>query len=167
LRALREARSRSFLLLFTVRRTSQRENIKKERKQERHHLSLSLSPSRSVYSPDSLCCRGSGGVSSGLGIARAAVISATPDRKFFCTGAVNGDGHVAPVYAKVLARITLCAGTCEDTHSVFKMPLASWVSLACLLVLRGCLLDPPGCLLNASWVPPGCLLCAWAHRSSP
>ena len=27
-------------------------------------------------------------------------------REFLCAGAVNGDGHVAPVYAKVVARIT-------------------------------------------------------------
>ena len=57
------------------------------------------------HSPNSLYCRGSGGVSSVLGIC-ATPISAPYARNILCVGAVDGDGHVAPIYAKVLARIT-------------------------------------------------------------
>ena len=58
-----------------------------------------------IYSPNSLCCRGSGGVSSVLGIPLLPIF-APYAREILCAGAVNGDGHVAPVYAKVVRRIT-------------------------------------------------------------
>ena len=52
-------------------------------------------------SPNSLCCRGSGGVSSVLGNVRLPIF--TPGGlEFLCAGAVNGDGHDALVYAEVL-----------------------------------------------------------------
>jgi len=46
------------LLLFTAHRKSQRENIKKERKQERHHLSLSLSLPPGLYIPQTVSAVG-------------------------------------------------------------------------------------------------------------
>ena len=63
-----------------------------------------------IHSPNSLCCRGSGGVSSVLGICPSP-ISAPYVREILCAGAVNGDGRVAPVYAKVVARITFANKT--------------------------------------------------------
>jgi len=51
-----------------------------------------------------------------------------------CAGAVNGDGQVAPIYLKVVHRITFAA-TKTDV-----IPRCPW---------------PPGCLLGAPWVLPG------------
>jgi len=55
---------------------------------------------------NSLYCRGSGGASSVLGIP-AAPNSEPYVREILSTDVVNGDGHFAPVHAKVVARITI------------------------------------------------------------
>ena len=59
----------------------------------------------------SLCCRGSGSVSSLLGICSLPIF-ASYVYGFLCAGALNGDGWVAPIYAKALSRIMFA----EQTH---------------------------------------------------
>jgi len=62
--------------------------------------------------------------------------------EFLCTGTVNGDGQVAPVYAKVLAASLLLKNkTNMNTYTL--TPRCPW---------------PAGCLLGAAWGLPGCLL---------
>jgi len=91
-----------------------------------------------------------GGVSSELGIGRAPN-SGPCACEILCAGAVNGDGQVAPVYMKVVRRITFAEqNTFEKRHLGSKLPLASWAPPGCLVL--------PGGLLGASWMLIGCLL---------
>ena len=59
-----------------------------------------------VNSPNSLCCS-SVGVSSVFGICDSPMFGPSI-REILCAGVVNGDGQVAPVYAKVVGHITFC-----------------------------------------------------------
>ena len=89
--------------------------------------------------------------------------------QLLCAGCGNGEGHVAPVYAKrSLAQLltvklngfgTFCLKTLSGAFGASGWPVGgSWVPPGCLL---GASWVPPGCLLGASWVPPGCLLGVW------
>ena len=60
-------------------------------------------------SANSLCCRGSGGVSSVLSIPRPPYVCPSI-REFVCAGTVNINGHVPPVYAKMVTRTTFVRG---------------------------------------------------------
>ena len=68
-------------------------------------------------------------------------------RTFLCAGTVNGDGQVAPIYVKVVPRITFAekSNTYENMHFDSKMSLASWVPLGSSWAV-------PGCLMDAYWV---------------
>ena len=50
-------------------------------------------------------------------------------REFLCVGAVNGDGHIAPVCAKVVARITkyMFQNTCSKIPGACPSPQSSQV----------------------------------------
>ena len=106
---------------------------------------MKFSTTHPIYSPNSLCCRGSGGVSSTLGICPLP-ISSPCVRGFLCAGAVNGDGHVAPVHAKVVACITFAeTNVYENTYFASKLSLASWFPpLLCGVVDA----SPPGSTSN-------------------
>ena len=99
-----------------------------------------------IYSPNSLCCRGSGGVSSVLDIdpsafdAHAVAKSCAQARQTVMVTSLPCTRNHSPPSL-------LCAGAYDMTHSDSKMSLASWVPPGASWV-------PPGC----SWVPPGCLL---------
>ena len=79
-------------------------------------------------------------------------------RSFLCAGCGLGEGHAAPVYAKVVVGVvfavkqngfdTLCI------KDLFGALGASWCLLGASWVL-------PGCLLSASWVLLGCLSVAF------
>ena len=64
-----------------------------------------------------------------------------PGHQLLCTGIANGAGRVAPVQAK---------------WSVTRLPSKKHHGFS-TFCLQGCLWPPgcPGCLLDASWVPPG------------
>ena len=67
-----------------------------------------------------------------------------------CAGAANGDGHVAPVHAKVVAPTTLTEkNTMVLTHFASKMSMASWGLLGASWVSPGAFWVLPGCLLGA------------------
>ena len=70
-------------------------------------------------------------------------------RSLLCAGCGLGEGHVAPVYAKVVARVVVAVKhNCFNTFCIKDAsgPLgASWVSLGASWL-------PPGCLLGASWL---------------
>ena len=73
---------------------------------------------------------------------------------FLCAGCGNGEGHVAPVYAKHSFALTLVV-----KHNGFRKLYLSMSSGA---------LGSSGCLLGASWVPPGCLWAAsWVLPGCP
>ena len=98
-----------------------------------------------IYTPNRLCCRGSGGVSSVLGIAQTAFDAhavtkscAQARQTVMVTSLPCTRNHSPPSL--------LCAGAYDMTHSDSKMSLASWVPPGCPRV-------PSGCFLGASWVP--------------
>ena len=103
----------------------------------------------------------------GLGVSKIAQIRYA--RSFLCAGCGLREGHVAPVYAKLVARVVFAVK--HYGFGIFFMkdcsgPLAaSWVSLGAFWALLGASWVPPGCLLGASWVLLGCLLapfrCIW------
>ena len=130
------------------------------------------------FSPNSLCCRGSYGVVSKGPCLGFRSVRACGD-SFLCAGCGNGEGHVAPVYAKWSPALVFAVKLNGFSRFSFKMPSGalgafgcplglSWVSPGCVLgvswvplVAPGYLLDGPEwswVLLNASWVTHGCLL---------
>ena len=99
------------------------------------------------YSPNSFCCRGSGGLSSVLWFCPWGREGIYGD-PLLCTGIVNGDGRLRPSaaewsVAQLLLKKHICFGTfsLQDTSGLLGASWVPWV--------------PPGCLLGASWVPPG------------
>ena len=83
-------------------------------------------------------------------------------RSFLCTGCGLGEGHVAPVCAKVVARIVFAVKhygfNTFCIKDAFGPLAASWVSLGASWVPLGASWVPPGCLLGASWLALGCLV---------
>jgi hypothetical protein len=78
---------------------------------------------------------------------------------FLCAGCGNGEGHVAPVYAKWSVALSFAVKLDGCSRFPFKIasgPLGAsgcplgvpWVSPWCLLGAPGCLLSAPGCLLD-------------------
>ena len=101
------------------------------------------------------------------GLANLAALLAGCVGSFLCAGCGNGEGHVAPVYAKWLLVFVFAVKHYDFGTFSLKMasgalgasgcPLgASWVLPGCLLGASGCSWVLPGC----SWVHPGCLLAA-------
>ena len=93
----------------------------------------------------------------GLGVSKLAQIRVYA-RSFLCAGCGNGEGHVAPVYAKrTVARVFAVK---HNDFGTFYIKILSGA-----LGGSGCLLGaswvPLGCLLGAFWVPPGCLVFAY------
>ena len=93
-----------------------------------------------------------------------------------------GEGHVAPVYTKVVARVGFGFKTNGfDTFYLKDLSVllaASWVSLVAFWVplgvswehpgnILGASWEPLGNLLGASWVPPVCLIGSSWVRLSP
>ena len=70
-------------------------------------------------------------------------------REILCAGAANGDGHVVPVHAKVVAPTTL-----TEKNTLFFTPFASKMSMA------------SWGLLGAFWGLPGCFLGAKAAQET-
>ncbi len=74
---------------------------------------------------------------------------------FLCAGCGNGEGHVAPVYAKWSPALVFHI----FIQNGFWSPWCLWVSPGCFLgvswvplVAPGCLLGTPGYILGASWL---------------
>ena len=104
-----------------------------------------------TYIPQTVfSCRGSGGVSWDW-VFRVGAQIRVYARSFLCAGCGNGEGRVAPVYAKVVTRVVFAVNL--DGFGRFYVKMSPGA-----LGASGCLLGPPGCLLGVSWVPPGCLL---------
>ena len=81
------------------------------------------------------------------GLATFAVPFALCGDSFLCAGCGNGEGHVAPVYAK------------RSVAPVFAVKHNDFGTFY-IKILSGAL-GGSGCLLGASWVPLGCLLGAF------
>ena len=78
-------------------------------------------------------------------------------RSFVCAGCGRGEGHVAPINAKVVARVVFATKGNGFRTFCIKDPLGALGASWCLL---GACWVPPGCFLEASWVLLGCLLAA-------
>ena len=79
---------------------------------------------------------------------------------FLCAGCGNGEGHVAPVYAKWSPALVFAVKLNGFSRFSLKMASGALGASGCPLgvpwVSPWCLLGAPGCVLGASWVPPGC-----------
>jgi len=104
----------------------------------KHCQSVRMPVYMCVYAPNSLCCRGSGSVSSVLGTCPSPMLAPSV-YEILRAGAVNRDGHIAPIYAKVVCQMPFAGKTHMTTH--IWPPNCLW---------------PAGCLLGDSWMPPGC-----------
>ena len=93
----------------------------------------------------------------GLGVSWIAQIRVYV-RSFLCAGCGNGEGHVAPVYAKWLARSVFAVKHNDFGTFYIKILSGALGGSGCLL---GASWVPLGCLLGAFWVPPGCLVLAY------
>ena len=88
---------------------------------------------------------------------------------FLCAGCGNGEGHVAPVYAKWSPALFFAEKSYGFSRFPFKIASGALGASGCPLgvpwVSPWCLLGAPGCVLGASWVPPGCSWvppwCSW------
>ena len=76
-------------------------------------------------------------------------------RSFLCAGCGLGEGHVAPVYTKWLARSVVAVKHSDFCTFYIKILSGAIGGSGCLL---GASWVPLGCLLGASWVPSGCFL---------
>ena len=142
------------------------------------YFTLLYSTLRYFNSPNRFICRGSYGVVSKGPCFLSRSVRACGD-SFLCAGCGNGEGHVAPVYAKWSPALVFAVKLngfsrfslkiASGALGAFGCPLGlSWVSPGCVLgvswvplVAPGYLLDGPEwswVLLNASWVTHGCLL---------
>ena len=78
------------------------------------------------------------------GLATAGVLCAPGVRSFLCAGCRNGEGHVAPVYAKRSVASLLTVKHCGFGTFYVKRPPGA--------------LSASGCLVGVSWLFPGTLL---------
>ena len=74
---------------------------------------------------------------------------------FLCAGCGNGEGHVAPVYAKWSPALVFAVKLNGFSRFSLKMASGALGASGCALGVPWVLLGASWVLLGASWVPPG------------